>query len=117
MAINFTALITELENAVRGNLHNFDNMYQAVSAVFHHDLDGKTTTQQNSYIIWFMQHFGYRKLWIFRVPTTRRIQLLSALVIGRKFSHQSTQLAKLITAGEAVLNNDVGTFKVCFMLV
>ncbi len=117
MAINFTALITELESAVRGNLHNFDNMYQAVSAIFHSDLDGKTTTQQNSYLVWFMQHFGYRKLWFFRIPTTRRIQLLSALVIGRKFSHQSAQLAKLITAGEAVLNRDVGTFKVCFMLV
>lgn len=117
MPINFANLVLELETAVRGNLHNFDNMFQAVSAIFHRDLDGKSPTQQNSYIQWFMRHFGYKKFWFLRVPTVRRIQLLSALTIGRKFSGQSVQLARLVSAGEAVLNMDVGTFKVCFTLV
>lgn len=117
MSISFTALVAEIETAIRSNLRNFDNMYQAVNAIFHRDLDGKTPIQQNSYISWFMQHFGYKKFWFLRIPTSHRLQLISALAIARRFSSRSEHLAKLITAGDSVLKKDIGSFKVCFMLI
>lgn len=117
MAITIEGLVAEIEAAVRGNLHNFDNMYQAVNAIFHRDLDGRTPQEQNNYIKWLMMHFGSRKYWFLRVPTTRRVQLIGAIAIGKKFSDRSPALAKLVAAGEAVLNKDLGTFKVCFLLV
>ncbi len=116
MSINIESLIEEIEVAVRSNLHDYDGMLQAVGAIFHRDLDGKTTRDQNNYIHWVMMHFGSKKYWFFQVPTARRLQLMSAIAIGRKFSGRSESLAKLIEAGEAVLKMDIGTFKVCFKL-
>lgn len=117
MAINIDTLISEVESAVRSNLRDFDAMFQAVSAIFHRDLDGKDPKMQNSYIHWFMMHFSSKKYWFFRIPTTRRLQLMSAITIGKRFSDRSKSIAKLVEAGEAVLNNDIVTFKVCFAIV
>lgn len=117
MAINIDTLVSEIESAVRGNLHNFDSMFQAVSAIFHRDLDGKDSKMQNSYIHWMMMHFGFKKYWFIKIPSKRRLQLISAVVVAKKFRDRAQSLAKLVEAGEAVLNNDIVSFKVCFEIV
>lgn len=117
MAINIDTLISEVESAVRSNIRDFDAMFHAISAIFHRDLDGKNPNMQNSYIHWLMKHFGSKKYWLIRIPTARRLQLMSAIVIGKKFRDRSNSLAKLIEAGEAILNNDIVTFKVCFAII
>lgn len=116
MPINIETLVGEIEVAVRSNLNNFDNMYQAVRAIFARDLTGKTAEQQNQYIRWLMSHFGNKTFWVFKVPSARRIQLKAAVAVGQKFSHRSPALMKLVTAGEAVLNKDIAIFKGCFLL-
>lgn len=117
MAINIDTLINEIESAVRGNLHNYDNMFAAVSAIFHRDLDGRTSKEQNSYLHWFMGHFGSKKYWLISFPTARRLQLMSALILGRKFRDRSVNIEKLVSAGEAVLKMDIGSFKACFAII
>ena len=114
MAININTLISEIESAIRSNLRDFDVMFQTVSTIFHRDLDGKDPKNQNNYIHWFMMHFGTKKYWFVKIPTTRRLQLMGAIVIGKKFRNSSPSIAKLVDAGEAVLNHDIATFKICF---
>jgi hypothetical protein len=117
MAINIDTLISEIESAIRSNMHDFDAMFQAVSAIFHRDLDGKDPKMQNSYIHWFMMHFSSKKYWFIRIPTSRRLKLMSAVIIGKKFRDRSKSIVKLVEAAEAVLNNDIVTFKVIFAIV
>lgn len=114
--MNMEMLIDEIEITVRSNLRNFDNMYQAVNIIFHRDLKGKDPKYQNGYIRALMSRFSSKKYWFFSVPSKRRIQLMGALAIARKFNHNQPSLYKLISAGDAVLKMDIGTFKVCFKI-
>jgi hypothetical protein len=117
MPINIDTIINEVEYAVRNNLHNFDNMYQAVGAIFHRDLDGRTPTEQNNYIHWLMRNFGSKRLWFFSYPSAKRLKLMTAVALGKKYSNRSQSIAKLVEAGEAVLKMDIAMFKVVFRII
>lgn len=114
--MNSDALLIEIEAAIRGNLHDFDRMFAAVNTLLHTQLDGHDAQKQTNYIHALMMHFASNKYWIFSFPSTRRVQLMAAVTIGRKYKDRSQSLAKLVAAGEAVLNMNIHSFKDCFDL-